>query len=183
MHEGTVAERTEYSPEKVIMGPGSEVMIDVTDDNRTVGLGSAEGRSGFLVATENSQAQFLEMSPGLFSEEHGHSYGYIIYTVKGRWVLCSNKKRCVMNPGSIHVCRTNVSMGMEVPFEEGALVLFFLNGGIEVQSRYEEYMKGVSGGTIEHQMTRMVHLNDLPDHHPARLFADKVNPGFLKQSR
>ncbi len=180
MHEGVMANRTAYSPEKIILGPGSEIVVDVTDDDRTVGLLSAEGRSGFLVATENGQAQFLEMPSGLFSEEHAHSYGFIIYTVKGRWVLCSNGKRCVMGPGSIYTCRANVSMGMEVPFDEGAFLLFFLEGGVKVERRYEDYLRGVSEGTIDHKVTTMTHLQDLPDSHPARSFARKVNPEFFK---
>jgi len=154
----------------------------VTDDGKTVGLLSAEGRSGMLVATERSQVQFLEMSPGLFSAEHAHTYGFIIYTVKGRWVLCSYGRRCVMNPRSIYACRSNVPMGMEVPFEEGAFLLFFLEGGTEAQRRYEDYMRGVSEGRISHEVTEMVRITDLPSSHPARAFAARVNPGYLERN-
>ncbi len=180
LHEGTVTSRTPFSPEKILLGPGTEVITDITDKSITVGLISAEGYSGFLLATERSQAQFLEMPPGTFSAEHAHPFGFIIYTVKGRWVVCSNEKRCVMDPGSICVCRANVPMGMEVPFNQGAFMLFFLEGGIESERRYENYLKGVSQGTIIHEQKAPVLLNDLPNSHPARLFAEKVNPGFIK---
>lgn len=132
------------------------------------------------MATENYQAQFLHMAPGLFSEEHAHSYGFIIYTVKGRWVLCSNKKRGLMDSGSIYVCRSNVPMGMEVPFEESALVLFFLEGGVKVERYYEEYVKAVSEGTKEHPVDETVDIRSLPGSHPARMFAMRVNPDFFR---
>lgn len=180
LQEGTLIPRTAFSPEKVRFGTGSEAVLDVLDEDRTVSLPSAEGRSGFLVATEKAQAQFLRMSPGLYSEEHAHSYGFIIYTVEGRWVLCSDQKRCLMNPGSIYACSSNTPMGMEVPFAEGALVIFFLEGGTEVEHRYEEYAKAVSEGTKEHNGSKMIDIRCLPTSHPARAFAMSVNPEFLR---
>jgi len=178
-NEGTLVAKTAFSPEKVHFGPGSEAILDVSDRNRTVSLPSAEGGSGFLVATEKAQTQFLRMSPGLYSSEHAHPYGFIIYTVEGRWVLCSDRKRCLLGPGSIYACRSNVPMGMEVPFEEGALVIFFLEGGVGVERRYEEYVKAVSEGTKGHSVSEMIDLRSLPATHPARTFAMGVNPKFF----
>lgn len=179
VHEGMLVQRKPYSPEKIVLGPGSEVIIDATDEHRTVALQSAEGRHGLLVATEKNHLQFLEMPSGLFSAEHAHPFGFIVYTVRGRWVVSSYGRRCVMGPGSVYMCRANVPMGMEVPFEEGAFVLFFLEGGVEVQRKHERYLQGVSKGRIRHEAAPGASICDLPRSHPARAFAEKVNPVFF----
>lgn len=180
VYNGELKARTSFSPEKVVLGHGVEVILDITDGQRTVGLLSEEGRSGFLVATEGAQAQFLEMSPGLYSQEHAHDIGFIIYTVEGRWVLCSEGERCLMGPGSICAIQANSSMGMEVPFEEGARTIFFLLGGIKVQRRYEEHMKQVNEGKAHQPSSGMGRMADLPESHPAKAFARTLHPGMVE---
>jgi quercetin dioxygenase-like cupin family protein len=170
-HEGELLAKTPYSPERVLLSKGLEIMSNAGDDTRLVTISSEEGMSGFLVATDHLQAQFLIMNPDLYSEEHAHDYGYIIYTMEGRWVLCSQGKRCLMAPGSVCGISAGVSTGMEAPFEEPVRLLFLLTGGVDVQRRYEEYMRINCEGRVSVHRDGMRRISDLPASHPARVFA------------
>jgi len=179
VHEGTLNERTAHSPEKVHLGHGVEVILNTNDGERTTGIMSEEGLSGFLVAIEKAQVQFLDMNPDLYSPEHAHDFGFIIYTVQGEWVLCSEGRRCLMRPGSICSIMANSSMGMEVPFENTVRALYFLEGGVDVQRRYEEYLRKLNEGTVTHHVSRMTRISELPEDHPARVFARLARSGPL----
>ncbi len=170
-HEGELLAKTAFSPEKVLLSKGLEIMLDAGDDKRLVTISSEEGLSGFLVATDRLQAQFLVMSPGLYSEEHVHDYGFIIYTMEGRWVLCSQGRRCLMEPGSVCGISAGVSTRMEAPFEYPARLLFLLTGGVEVQRKYEEYMRKMGEGPASKRRDKMEQISDLSPSHPARVFA------------
>ena len=175
VHGGTLSGPTEWSPEKVLLGSGTEVIPNVGNIERIPGLFTEEGRSGFLVSIKNFQAQYLMMSPGLYSEEHAHDYGFMIFTTGGRWVLCSEGRRCLMVPGSICSVQEGASMGMECPFKEAALLLFFLEGGNAVRAKYEEYLKRVSGRKTAAGEILTTRIADLPASHPARVFAERVS--------
>lgn len=175
-HEGELVAKTAYSPERINLSPGLDIIADSVDDERLVSLLSEEGRSGFLAATDRFQAQFLVMNPDLYSEEHAHDYDFIIYTMEGRWVLCSQGRRCLMSPGSICGVSAGVPVGMEAPFEEPARLLFFLAGGISTQKRYEEYLRKVSDDKATVHGYEMRRISDLPSSHPARTFARSVTP-------
>lgn len=178
-HEGELLERTGHTPERVILGEGIEVILDVRDDRRIAGLMTGEGRSGFLTAMEHYQVQYLVMSPWLYSAEHVHDHGFMIFTVQGRWVLCSKGERCLMRAGSICSVPAGSSTGMELPFPESARLLFILEGGKDVQRRYEDFLRRVMEGKVVYEPSGMVSILGLPDTHPARIFAARISSGSM----
>ncbi|OPX61435.1 MAG: hypothetical protein A4E29_00803 [Methanomassiliicoccales archaeon PtaB.Bin134] len=179
VHEGELRERTGCTPERVILGEGIEILLDVRDDRRIAGLMTGEGRSGFLAAMEHYQVQYLVMSPWLYSAEHVHDYGFIIFTVQGRWVLCSKGERCLMRAGSLCSVPAGSSTGMELPFPEPARLLFILEGGKDVQRRYEDLLRRVMEGKVAYEPSGMVSILGLPDTHPARIFAARITSGSM----
>lgn len=162
------------------LAPGVEVIRNVLDAKNAPGVETPEGRIGALILGEGQQAHYIDMPPGTYVEEHGHSSESLIYTVRGRWVLCSAGRRVLMEPGSLFRFGPNMATGYEVPFGEPALILIF-KGDRETRSEAEfaGYLRGFSErvGVLWKKGERAYRLWDLPKDHPARVFARSVNPG------
>jgi hypothetical protein len=120
------------------------------------------------------------MPAGMYCEEHPHSSESIIYTVRGRWVLCSAGRRQVMKPGTLFHFAVNTPTGYEVPFAEDAYILIFK--GKRTTGKEEEfvnYLKGLAARLKREQQAGVPYLmKDLPADHPAIRFAKEVNPEF-----
>jgi hypothetical protein len=118
---------------------------------------------------------------GMFTEEHPHGSGSIIYTVRGQWVLCSQGRRQLMKPGSLFRFGAFISTGHEVPFGEPACILIFKGQrSTEQEKDFIAYLKGMATRLQGRQKKgqEIFLLKDLPAAHPARKFAREVNPKF-----
>jgi quercetin dioxygenase-like cupin family protein len=145
-----------------------------------VGILTHEGVFGPLLFAEKTRAFFIELKPGMFLSEHPHPTESIVYTVSGKWVLCSEGKRHVMETGSVFHFGSNMPTGWEAPFAEGALL--FVVKSKEEGENYETYMKGLL--EVKETMNKdreagsPFYYNELKPDHPAILFARSVNPDF-----
>jgi pimeloyl-ACP methyl ester carboxylesterase/quercetin dioxygenase-like cupin family protein len=174
---------TETTPERLQLAPGIELVADIADRSKTAGVETLEGRIGPLLLGEGCQAHFIEMPAGLYLAEHAHSSESVIYTVRGRWVLCSNGRRQLMKPGSLFRFGSNIATGYEVPFDEGAFLLIFKGErSTRVEKDFIDYLKGFAGWLKREQKSGVPFLlRDLPTSHPARVFAREVNAEFEKK--
>lgn len=159
----------------IIAWDGIQVIDDVTDSTLNPGVGTLEGRIGPLMKGEGSQAHYIDMHPGLFCEEHPHSTESIIFTVRGRWVLCSGGKRHLMKPGTLFWFKKDTPTGFEVPFDEHAYLLIFKGSRDENDDEaFFEYLRG-----LEQRLQKMKSdgtpftMAALPADHPAHSFAAK----------
>lgn len=176
----TVEPMTECLPERIVVAPGVTVIPDVTDRSSIPGVDTLEGRMGPLLLTPRTKAYFMEMVPGFFIHDHPHRSRMLIYTVAGRWVLCSEGGRTVMEPRSLFVFEPNRPTGYEVPFDEKAVILVFEE--CDSQQDPETFMEGLRGLKARlqrrHDDGMPFFLSELDPDHPARVFARKVNPQF-----
>lgn len=150
-------------------------IIDVITDQ--IGVDTLEGRVGPLIQGEEGQAIYLDMPAGLYVEEHAHPHESIIYTVRGRWVLCTEGKRHLMEPGSLFWFGSNITTGYEVPFEVPAYILCF-GGHFGPADEFVAYLEdSLQTDSIDkHDAGKPYFLAELSDDHPARIFAKSVNP-------
>ena len=167
---------TDESPERIQLAPGIEIIADITAAKKTAGVETLEGRIGPLILGEGSQAHFIDMPAGMFVEEHPHSTESIIYTVRGRWVLCSQGRRHVMKPGTLFRFGPNIPTGYEVPFDENAFILIFKGDRItKSDADFIQYLKGMADRLRrDHQAGTPFLLKELPADHPARVFANQI---------
>jgi pimeloyl-ACP methyl ester carboxylesterase/quercetin dioxygenase-like cupin family protein len=173
---------TESSPARLLLAPGIQIVEDIKDQKATPGVETLEGRIGPLLLGENSQAHFIDMQSGLYCAEHPHSNESIIYTVRGRWVLCSRGRRQVMEPGSLFHFAKGTPTGYEVPFDEDALILIFKSQRLTQSDRdFIAYLKGLASRLKKEEEAGVAYrLVDLPADHPAIEFAQRVNPEYGK---
>jgi pimeloyl-ACP methyl ester carboxylesterase/quercetin dioxygenase-like cupin family protein len=175
--------KTETTPERVHLAPGVQVIDDITDRSKQAAVDTLEGRIGPLILAEGSQSHFIDMPAGMFVAEHAHSTESIIYTVRGRWVLCTQGQRRVMNAGSLFTFGRNVSTGYEVPFDADAYILIFKGDRLsKSEGEFIEYLRGMAK-RLEKEETEGVpyKLKSLPQAHPAIEFARRVNPEFVRR--
>jgi len=171
---------TPVSPEYVQLATNVEVIPNINDAVKSVGVLTHEGIFGPLLFAEDIRSFFIELKPGMFLSEHPHPTESIVYTVKGKWVLCSEGKRQVMETGSVFHFGSNMPTGWEAPFADGALL--FVVKSKEAGEGYEPYMKGLKEmvQTLDKERTNgnPFYFNELKADHPAILFARSVNPDF-----
>ena len=151
-------------------------IIDVITDQ--FGVDTLEGRVGPLIQGEEGQAIYLDMPAGLYCEEHPHPHESITYTVRGRWVLCTEGKRHLMEPGSLFWFGSNITTGYEVPFDVPAYILCFgchFGPADEFVGYLENSLQ--TDSIHKHDAGKPYLLSELSDDHPARIFARSVNPG------
>jgi hypothetical protein len=114
----------------------------------------------------------MRMPSGMYTDEHAHPTESLIYTVRGRWVLCSRGQRFLMNPGSLFWFGDDVPTGYEVPFDEPAFILIFKPGERPSPDEMVEYLKGMAATcAADHDGGAPYWLSELPEDHPARAFA------------
>ena len=138
------------------------------------GIDTLEGRVGPLLQGVNSQAHYIEMPPDLYVEEHPHSSESIIYTVQGRWVLCSRGQRHVMEAGSLFWFGPNIPTGYEMPFVDPAYILIFKGTRLGTTEEFVDYLYNTLRPKFIKQQAdgeACFRLTQLPADHPARLFA------------
>lgn len=172
--------KTPTTPERLQLAPGIEIIDQITDPSVTVGVETLEGRIGPLLLAEGCQAHFIDMPAGLYVEEHPHSAESIIYTVRGRWVLCSQGRRHVMGPGSLFRFGANISTGYEIPFDEPAYILIFKGQRTtKAEKNFIDYLQGMAARLRQEQSRGTPFLlKELPENHPARKFAHEANPDW-----
>lgn len=177
--------KSEHQPAKLYLAPGVQIVDDITDKTQTVGVSTLEGEIGPLIAGESGQAHFIDMPPGMYCEEHPHGSESIIYTVRGKWVLCSQGRRHVMKPGTLFHFAPNTPTGYEVPYDEHAIILIFKSKrSAQKEDAFVAYLKGLAERLErEHESGVPFWLADLPDDHPAVVFARRVNPGYSREAR
>jgi quercetin dioxygenase-like cupin family protein len=158
--------------------------IRIIDDIMTMlGVDTLEGRIGPLLNAARGGCHYIDMPAGLYLEEHPHETESLIFTVRGRWVLCSGGTRHVMRPGSLFWFGDNVPTGYEVPFDEDAFILIFKSGerGSDHDTNFVEYLKGMAARIAqEHKEGTPFLLTELPDDHPARVFAAGIEGSRLQ---
>ena len=179
--EKFTVEATPYSPEYIQLATNIEIVPDITKAVESVGVLTHEGIFGPLLFAENLRAFFIELKPGMFLSEHPHPTESIIYTVRGKWVLCSEGKRQVMEAGSAFHFGSNMPTGWEAPYEEGAL-LFVVKSKNEGED-FEPYVQGLMDMRDDLDSQRkageeIFYFNELEEDHPAIQFARSVNPDF-----
>ncbi|MDN5204866.1 cupin domain-containing protein [Fulvivirgaceae bacterium BMA10] len=178
--DAQVIEATEYAPEYIQHATNIEIITNIADAVESVGVFTHEGIFGPLLFAEEMRSFFIELQPGMFLSEHPHPTESIVYTVSGKWVLCSEGKRQVMEAGSLFHFGSNMPTGWEAPFAEGAFLLIVKkkNEG----EGYESYSKGLQGlaKQLDEEKAKgmQFYYNDLEPDHPAMLFAREVNPNF-----
>lgn len=171
---------TEYTPEKVYLAAGIQIIDNILDPSKVPGVGTLEGRIGPLILGIESQCHFIDMPAGMYTHEHPHSSGSYIYTVRGRWVLTSAGRRHLMKPGTLFTFAPNTPTGYELPFDEDAFILIFKDKRLSKDEReFIEYLRGLKTRLQEERDEgHPMRLKELPSDHPARVFARKVNSRF-----
>lgn len=140
------------------------------------GIETLEGRIGLLLQGEDVKSHFMEFPPGMFTPEHPHETESIIMTLRGKWVLCANGNRRVLEAGDIFRFGPGVPTGYEMPthFEEDALILVF-KGELEDESRegFVEYITEEMNPHLEAEREggTPFTFDALPADHPAKEFA------------
>lgn len=170
--------KTDYTPERLHLAPGVEIIRDITDSTRTAGVETLEGRIGPLLLGEGCQAHYIDLPAGMYSEEHPHGSESIIYTVRGQWVLCSQGRRQLMKPGTLFRFGAFISTGYEVPFNEPAYILIFKGERTTAREKdFMDYLKSMATRLEgRRQKCQEIYLlKDLSFDHPARKYAREVN--------
>jgi len=180
VQEGKIVNATSVSPEYIQLAKNVEVIPDINKAVETVGVLTHEGKFGPLLFAENIRSFFIDLKPGMFLSEHPHPTESIVYTVSGKWVLCSEGKRQVMETGSLFHFGSNMPTGWEAPFAEGARLLVVKSK--EKGEAYGPYIKGLNEMKVTLDKERAegtkFYFNELKPDHPAILFARSVNPNF-----
>jgi quercetin dioxygenase-like cupin family protein len=175
-----VVEATDFAPEYIRHATGVEIIPDVY-----AGLESAsntfthEGSFGPLLFGETIRSFYIRLEPGMFLAEHPHPTESLVFTVSGRWVLCSEGKRQVMEAGSTFHFGSNAPTGWEAPFPEGAFLyivksyenLDYESYTTDIRNLAEELDQEMAEGSV-------FYYHQLEDDHPAIQFAREHNPDF-----
>jgi quercetin dioxygenase-like cupin family protein len=145
---------------------GLQVIDDVSGQP---GVQTGEGIIGPLLWGESTQSYFLDIPAGAYLDEHPHPFEALIYAVKGSFVVSCRGKRYLCEPGSLMSFAADVPTGYEVPFDESAFMVVFRG---EKPTMDQQTFAGRF--TPDHPAS----LHDLPEDHPARVFARRINPDF-----
>lgn len=179
LEKKTVA-ATPVSPEFIQLAKNVEIIPNIENALKSVGVLTHEGVFGPLLFAEQTRSFFIELKPGMFLGEHPHATGSIIYTVRGKWVLASEGKRQVMEAGSLFRFGDNMPTGWEAPFPEGAFLLVVKTK--QKGEAYEPFMNGLKKmkGSLDKERAdgTPFYYNALKADHPAIVFAKSVNPKF-----
>jgi len=152
---------------------GIRIIENATDLGRNSSVDTLEGRIGPLLKGDGSQAHFIEMPGDLYCQEHSHPTESIIFTVRGRWVLCSSSRRQLMQPGSLFWFKAGTPTGYEVPFPEPAFILIFKGDRDEMDEEgFLDYLQGLKLRLERsHEEGTPFKLSELSVDHPAKVFA------------
>ncbi len=161
-------------PEIIEMGQGVRIIEDVLT---AYGIDTLEGKVGPLLFGETGRTHFLDMPAGSYVDEHPHADEAFTLTMRGSYVLVVDGVRRLMKPGSIQVFDPDVATGYEVPFDEDCYILVFRGVVEESAAEMLENIERMKDHFVKAQESGEVFmLNDLPEDHPARVYAHEVNP-------
>ena len=176
----TTVPATAVAPAYVQLATNVEVIPNIEDAVKSSGILTHEGLFGPLLFAEETRAFFIELKPGMFLAEHPHDIGSIIYTVRGKWVLASEGKRQVMQPGTLFRFGDKMPTGWEAPFSEPALLLVVKPKG--ENKDYDIFTRGIKAMQASVDKDRKnglpFYYNELKPNDPAIAFARSVNPDF-----
>lgn len=173
---------TPNSPRRVRLAPGVEIVPDAGDRAETAGVETLEGRIGPLLNGAELRAHFVELPSGAYVEERRNAGELLVYTVRGRWVLCSRERRQELKPGSLFRAAADSTTGFEVPFDSPALLLVVQarpadQDDAPIMRRLQSLQKRLER---DRQAGQPFLLSELEADHPARRFARTVNPSFAE---
>ena len=177
----TVVKATATSPEYIQLASEVEVIEDVSvaADSES-SIRTHEGYFGPLLFGTDLRMFSLKLEPGMFLTEHTHPTESMVYTISGRWVLCSEGKRQVMKAGSAFHFGPDKPTGWETPFQEGALIL--ITKRIAEGDDYESFCAKIRdmAEAVDKEMAGGVpfYFHQLKPEHPAIAFAKAHNPAF-----
>jgi len=178
--EAFTVTRTENSPEFIQHASGVQIIKDVANWESKVGVETLEGYFGPLLFGSELRTFFIVLHPGQFLSEHPHPTESIVYTVSGKWVLCSEGNRQVMTPGTIFHFGNDKPTGWEVPFNQDAHLLVIKKRTAD--ENYESYLTGLQdmASMMEgwQQEGAKFWFHEIGPENPARQFASTVNPDF-----
>ena len=136
------------------------------------GVDTLEGRIGPLLAAARGACHFIELPAGGYCDPHAHPTESLIYTARGQWVLCAGGERRHMREGSLFWFGDNVATGYEIPFDEPATILIFKTQARDESDDLTEHVKKMAADLeADHAAGTPYRLDELPDDHPARVFA------------
>jgi quercetin dioxygenase-like cupin family protein len=162
--------------EIIEMGEGVRIVEDVLT---AYGIDTLEGKVGPLLFGESGRTHFLDMPAGSYVDEHPHDDEAFTLTMRGSYVLCVDGVRLLMRPGSIQWFGPDVATGYEVPFDEPCYILVFRVVVGESAAEMLESIERMKHHFVEAQKSGEVFmLNDLPEDHPALIFAHEINPAL-----
>lgn len=142
------------------------------------GVETVEGRLVPLMSGGELRSHMIVMHPGQYCDAHPHDSESIIYTISGSWVFCTVvdgvDQRIVINAGDLFHFPAGVPTGFETPFDEPAIILIAKAGG----AGYEEMAEGMKDAeamlAAEAAAGVPFSYRELPEGHPARVFAMEV---------
>jgi len=177
----TVVRATDVAPEYIQHATGVEIIPDLRAGLETPSnTFTHEGNFGPLLFGKRIRSFYIRLEPGMFLAEHPHPTESLVFTVSGRWVLCSEGKRQVMEAGSTFHFGDNIPTGWEAPFPEGALL--YIVKSIEPGENYESYTLDLRAMAeqLEREMSEggVFYYHQLPADHEAIRFAREHNPDF-----
>lgn len=176
----TTVPATAIAPSYVQLATNVEVIPNIEDAVKSSGILTHEGLFGPLLFAEETRAFFIELQPGMFLAEHPHDIGSIIYTVRGKWVLASEGKRQVMQPGTLFRFGDKMPTGWEAPFNEPALLLVVKPKG--PTTSYDIFNRGIKAMQSSVDKDRKngspFYYSELKPDDPAIAYARSVNPNF-----
>jgi len=177
----TVIEATDFAPEYIQHATNIEIITDVKAGLQTPSnTFTHEGNFGPLLFGEGLRAFYIQLEPGMFLAEHPHPTESLVFTVSGRWVLCSEGKRQVMEAGSVFHFGSNAPTGWEAPFPEGAFL--YIVKQLEEGLDYESYTTDIRNlaEQLDREMAEggVFYYHQLEADHPAIQFARQHNRDF-----
>ena len=151
--------------------------IKIVDDVLALkGVETWEGTFGPLFEGAACQTWWIEVPPGMYMHEHAHDVESIIFTISGKWVLCVDGNRHVMKAGSVFWFGPGVATGWEGPFDKPARVIVFKGEVFLPPDEQLEYLYNTLRPKMDeaHAAGEPMRLKELPEDHPARVFATSV---------
>lgn len=142
------------------------------------GVETLEGRLVPLMGGIDIRSHLIVMHPGQWCYPHPHPTESLIYTISGRWVFCTTEDgeevRTVIEAGDLFHFVPDVPTGFETPFDEPAVILI-LKGEPGTYAEMQQAMVGARDHLQEEADNGEVFaLAELPEDHPARVFAASV---------
>jgi quercetin dioxygenase-like cupin family protein len=179
--DATVVEATDFAPEYIQHAINVEIIPDVYAGLESLSnTFTHEGNFGPLLFGESIRSFYIRLEPGMFLAEHPHPTESLVFTVSGRWVLCSEGKRQVMEAGSTFHFGSNAPTGWEAPFPEGAFL--YIVKQFEEGLDYESYTTDIRAlaEQLNQEMSEgsVFYYHQLPPDHEAIQFAREHNPNF-----